>query len=118
MKTNLYSRYIYFFSSRSSLCLLKKKILWVIKLCHCSYDANYDEDGKSNGGIIYHPMFVIPYVLMNGYKCVTVTDAVRMFVNCKPRCSIPKAVLQKHKSLSRTFCTWEQVKFGQLLLYL
>ncbi|KAK3087584.1 hypothetical protein FSP39_007835 [Pinctada imbricata] len=81
----------------------------VLDLHEIRYENVREDDGKANGGLIHHKMFVIPFVLMNGYKCVTVTDATQMFINCKPKCQKPKTVMQKHRGLFKTFCTWEQV---------
>ncbi|XP_046362422.2 uncharacterized protein LOC124139426 [Haliotis rufescens] len=64
-------------------------------------------------GKVYINDLSLSYVMENGYKYLPLKQAIRLLPRCC--CSIFKALLRTHKSLVRTFSTWEHVRLLDLL---
>ncbi|XP_069106361.1 LOW QUALITY PROTEIN: serine-rich adhesin for platelets-like [Argopecten irradians] len=67
------------------------------------------KDQPCKGGYAHMEGVTCPYVIMEGYKFVSMDDVLRMFPRCDKACKVVKRVLVKHGGLSRTFCDWDQV---------
>ncbi|KAK3578906.1 hypothetical protein CHS0354_035526 [Potamilus streckersoni] len=68
-----------------------------------------DEDNVILGGQAYYKSFVLPFVYINGFKYISVQDAVVLFQKCAKQCTIPRSLLQKDKHIAKYFTCWEQV---------
>jgi hypothetical protein len=77
------------------------------------YQMIEDEDHVQLGGMAHFQDFVLPFVYINGYKYTPLKDALTIFTQdcCVSACTIPRSVLQKHKTLVKSFSTWEQVTY-------
>ncbi|XP_071093045.1 uncharacterized protein [Haliotis cracherodii] len=64
-------------------------------------------------GKVYINDLSLSYVMENGYKYLPLKQAIHLLPRCC--CSIFKALLRTHKSLVRTFSTWEHVRLLDLL---
>ncbi|XP_052234952.1 uncharacterized protein LOC127847239 isoform X2 [Dreissena polymorpha] len=76
----------------------------------CRYQLVEDEDGLQLGGVAHFSDYALPFVYINGYKYTPLKDVLALFQpSCCPcQCTIPRSVFTKHKSLVKTFSTWEQ----------
>ncbi|KAL3891725.1 hypothetical protein ACJMK2_003975 [Sinanodonta woodiana] len=68
-----------------------------------------DEDNVVLGGLAHYKAFILPFVYINGFKYISVQDAVVLFQKCAKQCTIPRSLLQKDKHIAKSFTCWEQV---------
>jgi len=70
-----------------------------------------DEDHLQLGGMAYFKDYTLPFVYINGYKYTPLKDVLTIFqpAHCTAHCTIPRKVLQKNKSILKTFGIWDQV---------
>ncbi|XP_041360668.1 uncharacterized protein LOC121376928 [Gigantopelta aegis] len=71
--------------------------------------ASENECDLSVRGLALYKEFVFPYIVENGFKYITLKDALKLFELCCPECSISRSLLRKDPGLGRTLCNWDQV---------
>ena len=88
-----------------------RKFVISIYLNNNRYDVFRDNSGTEVGGLVLHPKFNLPYVLVNGFQYIALADAYRLFPGCKKSCRILRNMLKREFPLQLTHCTWEEVSF-------
>jgi hypothetical protein len=97
--------------SVSVTIILRNRLLYLFAcwICYCRYDVFRDDSGTEIGGLVLHPKFIVPYVIVNGYRYIASADAHKLFAGCIRNCRILRNVLKNGHGLQFTYCTWEQV---------
>ncbi|XP_062578235.1 uncharacterized protein LOC134240151 [Saccostrea cucullata] len=88
-----------------------------IDLFDIGYDVFRDDSGTETGGLVLHPGFILPYVLVNGFQYIALADAYRLFPGCQKSCKILRSTLKNEPALQLTYCTWEQLYVLDLIFF-
>ncbi|XP_061166889.1 uncharacterized protein LOC133175790 [Saccostrea echinata] len=88
-----------------------------IDIFDIGYDVFRDDSGTETGGLVLHPGFVLPYVLVNGFQYIALADAHKLFPGCRKNCKILRNTLKKEPALQLTYCTWEQLYVLDLIFF-